>query len=71
MVRETEADRVSLPDWLRGQVEIPFHLLQQAVKRRYNYALTTTEEIVRTLVIEVKLVQRDNVAAHLRRFLVG
>jgi len=68
--REVESELVNPKDWLMGDAEYPFFLVQAAVKKRWGVSLRDAAEIVRFLVLEEQLIGKDDVAPKFKRYLV-
>jgi hypothetical protein len=71
LARETESDTINVPEWLKGKLNYPFHLVQPAVRRRWGLSLGSVAEVVRALVLEEKVVDQTEVAEHFKRYLIG
>lgn len=63
--------QINVTDWLMGDAEYPFFLIQHAVKERYSAGLTSVAEIVRFLIIEQKVMKRELVADKFQRYLLA
>ncbi len=70
--REVESEAVNIPDWLMGDIDYPFFMVNQAIKRRWGASMTSVPEAVRFLVFDVNppVVLKERVADKYQRCLV-
>lgn len=68
-IEEIRSDAVNINDWLMGDMDYRWELVQRAIKRRFSVSLPSVSEGVRFLVYEAKIMARENIADKYKRYL--